>query len=140
MGGFTPVIDSTGKITGYKTTKGGADTVFPFLSGVDEFAISFTCYSRGNISFVYDKEIGANVVSNFETPHFKIGSVYNFTIISDGQYRIIKLYCPNGNGTERVLSDTTETITAGTAINAMNGYTDSANRGQVIVVIVIPLT
>ena len=29
LGGFTPVIDSTGKITGYKT-KVGADTVFPF--------------------------------------------------------------------------------------------------------------
>lgn len=29
--GFTPVLDeSTGKITGYKTTIGGADTVFPF--------------------------------------------------------------------------------------------------------------
>lgn len=32
LGGFTPVIDSTGKITGYKT-KAGADTVFPFSSG-----------------------------------------------------------------------------------------------------------
>ena len=30
LGGFTPVIDETGKITGYKTTVGGADTVFPF--------------------------------------------------------------------------------------------------------------
>lgn len=31
MGGFTPVIDeNTGQITGYRTTKGGADTVFPF--------------------------------------------------------------------------------------------------------------
>lgn len=29
LGGFTPVIDSTGKITGYKT-EAGADTVFPF--------------------------------------------------------------------------------------------------------------
>lgn len=29
LGGFTPVIDETGKITGYKT-KVGADTVFPF--------------------------------------------------------------------------------------------------------------
>ncbi|MEY8324487.1 hypothetical protein AALB47_11325 [Lachnospiraceae bacterium 54-11] len=29
--GFTPVIDeNTGKMTGYKTTIGGADTVFPF--------------------------------------------------------------------------------------------------------------
>lgn len=31
LGGFTPVIDeTTGKITGYKTAAGGADTVFPF--------------------------------------------------------------------------------------------------------------
>ena len=30
LGGFEPVIDETGKITGYKTTVGGADTVFPF--------------------------------------------------------------------------------------------------------------
>ncbi len=33
LGGFTPVIDSTGKITGYKT-EAGADTVFPFKSGI----------------------------------------------------------------------------------------------------------
>ena len=31
LGGFTPIIDSTGKITGYKTMV-GADTVFPFSS------------------------------------------------------------------------------------------------------------
>ena len=31
MGGFLPIIDpATGKITGYKTDVGGADTVFPF--------------------------------------------------------------------------------------------------------------
>ena len=31
LGGFKPVIDeNTGEITGYKTTIGGADTVFPF--------------------------------------------------------------------------------------------------------------
>lgn len=30
LGGFTPIIDETGKITGYKTSVGGADTVFPF--------------------------------------------------------------------------------------------------------------
>ena len=28
--GFEPILDSTGKITGYKTSIGGADTVFPF--------------------------------------------------------------------------------------------------------------
>lgn len=30
LGGFSPIIDETGKITGYMTTIGGADTVFPF--------------------------------------------------------------------------------------------------------------
>ena len=33
LGGFTPMIDSTGKITGYKT-EAGADTVFPFSSNI----------------------------------------------------------------------------------------------------------
>lgn len=32
LGGFEPICDSTGKITGYKTA-GGADTVFPFNTG-----------------------------------------------------------------------------------------------------------
>lgn len=36
LGGFKPVIDeSTGEITGYKTTIGGADTVFPFSSEIN---------------------------------------------------------------------------------------------------------
>ena len=34
LGGFTPIIDpDTGKITGYTTIVGGADTVFPFSGG-----------------------------------------------------------------------------------------------------------
>jgi len=37
--GFSPVLDETGKITGYKTDIGGADTVFPF-SGKTKFAIA----------------------------------------------------------------------------------------------------
>ena len=36
LGGFIPVIDETGKITGYKTNIGGADTVFPFSGGAEE--------------------------------------------------------------------------------------------------------
>ena len=36
LGGFTPIIDETsGEIIGYKTTIGGADTVFPFKSTED---------------------------------------------------------------------------------------------------------
>lgn len=37
--GFTPILDESGKITGYKTDVGGADTVFPF-SGDYQITIS----------------------------------------------------------------------------------------------------
>lgn len=38
LGGFTPVIDETGEISGYKTTLGGADTVFPFNADLNIIA------------------------------------------------------------------------------------------------------
>ena len=44
LGGFTPIIDSTGKITGYKT-KAGADTVFPFKSAEIQ-TMTFTGISK----------------------------------------------------------------------------------------------
>ncbi len=46
LGGFEPIIDETGKITGYKTTVGGADTVFPF-SEVDKSALIEALSSSG---------------------------------------------------------------------------------------------
>ena len=47
LGGFTPVIDAFGKITGYTTTKGGADTVFPFSSEISEtYVVDPTTYAR----------------------------------------------------------------------------------------------
>lgn len=33
LGGFTPIMDESGQITGYTTKIGGADTVFPFSGG-----------------------------------------------------------------------------------------------------------
>lgn len=47
LGGFTPVIDSTGKITGYKT-KRGADTVFPFNSTTIWFVSNHHSYTNNN--------------------------------------------------------------------------------------------
>lgn len=46
LGGFTPVIDETGKITGYKTTVGGADTVFPFKGISETYVVGPTGYAR----------------------------------------------------------------------------------------------
>lgn len=50
--GFSPVLDSTGKITGYKTDIGGADTVFPFSSVKHcAFGISHTTPSEARWSY-----------------------------------------------------------------------------------------
>ena len=45
LGGFTPIIDVDGKITGYKT-KAGADTVFPFSEGGKEKLYNSLKYSN----------------------------------------------------------------------------------------------
>ena len=47
--GFEPIVDDTGKITGYKTTQGGADTVFPFKSGPE--IINLGTVSNGTRTF-----------------------------------------------------------------------------------------
>ncbi len=48
--GFSPVLDATGKITGYTTEIGGAGTVFPFSS---EITIPFDLYTdANNISYI----------------------------------------------------------------------------------------
>ena len=56
LGGFTPIIDSTGKITGYKT-EAGADTVFPF--------------NRGN--FLEDTPLGGSYIGS----SYDLGSIGN---------------------------------------------------------------
>lgn len=62
LGGFTPIIDEAGKITGYKTTIGGADTVFPFSTIFSEFDLSYIStsatkrvinVSEGNVVMYY---------------------------------------------------------------------------------------
>ena len=53
--GFEPILDETGKITGYKTEIGGADTVFPF---------SNSFYNAVNYKD-YDKSSGSTDCTNF---------------------------------------------------------------------------
>lgn len=50
LGGFTPVIDEeTGEITGYTTTIGGADTVFPFISNMSKLFSNYSFNSTNNV-------------------------------------------------------------------------------------------
>lgn len=59
LGGFKPVInETTGEITGYKTTIGGADTVFPFkgnISAVIRNALSMINTATQQINITKDK-------------------------------------------------------------------------------------
>ena len=56
--GFTPVIDpTTGKITGYKTTLGGADTVFPFPSGKEKLHILTGTTASGEVTIPKNLEL-----------------------------------------------------------------------------------
>lgn len=76
LGGFTPIIDSTGKITGYKT-KAGADTVFPFRNAEQQTG-SLTPNS-GTIYSVECKNAIVVCVSPGNT------NLYGVCVINDGQ-------------------------------------------------------
>ena len=93
LGGFTPVIDETGKITGYKTSVGGADTVFPFSSGIplfssygfnkdyniiyfniDKFSkVKYNCTSRVATSGVYPFCVSKNTNNKTEGTYMRLG-------------------------------------------------------------------
>lgn len=76
--GFTPVVDSTGKITGYKTDVGGAGTVFPFSCGIvkedEEIAISTESFT-GIITFPLSKPFDVKCIKNDAINH--VGTTYH---------------------------------------------------------------
>lgn len=59
LSGFEPICDSTGRITGYKTDIGGADTVFPFSNG--RFLIRGNVELTNNINFTVTQEFSLTV-------------------------------------------------------------------------------
>ena len=70
LGGFEPVLDAAGKITGYKTNVGGADTVFPFRSITES---SFSLLSQKYISAATPET--CDVSATIENDGYLIGLV-----------------------------------------------------------------
>lgn len=115
LSGFEPVLDSTGRMIGYKTAIGGADTVYPFrrpYSG--SFNLSWSTSSGGyygNVSFPvagYSKLVFSNIKIGTNTVlHFKAAKE-NGTLLYDrnnpgGSYDIsdcvfIQLYVSTTGG------------------------------------------
>lgn len=81
LGGFTPVIDeTTGKMTGYTTTIGGADTVFPF-SGENTLLLALyiaplTTTPVSASSLFSNEDYFENIDSGFVCKNECIGTVY----------------------------------------------------------------
>ena len=71
LGGFIPIIDSTGKITGYKT-KAGADTVFPFNNLYD---MQFASGNNISITLNHDAKCIYSIIS-----YTNVDQVYSLTL------------------------------------------------------------
>ena len=85
--GFEPILDDTGKITGYKTEIGGADTVFPFNGNKQSKTVSFTTTSSDknngykNVVVTFDDliKVQSYTIDNF-VDNFRIASIINGTV------------------------------------------------------------
>lgn len=91
LGGFKPVIDeSTGEITGYKTTIGGADTVFPF-SLFKELAYIAMKYGYGTTIGVVNKDSISAGYANKQGEYFQVESEY-VKILKKGRYLLAQYF------------------------------------------------
>lgn len=75
--GFEPVLDTTGQITGYKTSVGGADTVFPFRKEPQ--------FLSDNI--IYNRYIKYTNTSSRDQLVFGMAAYYFFDDILKAEYR-----------------------------------------------------
>lgn len=93
LSGFHPILDPTGKITGYKT-KVGADTVFPFNSGILGKTAFIVCYQNGGPSYLrlfkVDDDKITRTTTDVASPLFGQSSEWNkgITIVprTSGKY------------------------------------------------------
>lgn len=102
--GFEPILDETGKITGYKT-QAGADTVFPFSDGVDFQKASIikqatnTSNSLGNLSMTLKTTTKHTIITSVKGGN-GMSSIANDSIICSDNEAIINnmVYNPKLNG------------------------------------------
>ena len=69
-------MDSTGKITGYKT-KVGADTVFPFNSGILGKTAFIVCYQNGGPSYLRLFKVDDSGITGTSSSH--ASSAFNYS-------------------------------------------------------------
>lgn len=124
LGGFTPIIDETGKITGYKTSIGGADTVFPFSQSLT--VSKAASYYQSDT--VYLGETDTYSVDNFSKMIISVTNsspAFNYSIDVKGDGKSIATKAWNGSD----MSSTTIDISAYKTVSI--GKTSVQNRTPV---------
>lgn len=91
LGGFTPVIDeTTGKITGYKTEIGGADTVFPFSSSgfTMRFKLGLSANAHGGSGSVSSRGSSTLIIPLEQVKHIvSVKVISNYITYNGNKYR-----------------------------------------------------
>lgn len=87
LGGFTPIINETGEITGYKTTIGGADTVFPFKTGDINFAYKVLAVLRADMYnyFIFDVSEMTDILINQQANGSSNTVIYGYSTLEDAR-------------------------------------------------------
>ena len=132
LGGFTPVIDSTGKITGYKT-EAGADTVFPFsdILGFDAALVAskvmgIWTYGTQKISYTANEDC---IIISFVTTAITPGTSSNINAsVSSGTI----IFTNSIGGAKTIVAKTK--LKAGQTVSASAISTDSAYFGHLAMV------
>ena len=132
LGGFTPVIDSTGKITGYKT-EAGADTVFPFsdILGFDAALVAskvmgIWTYGTQKISYTANEDC---IIISFVTTAITPGTSSNINAsVSSGTI----IFTNSIGGAKTIVAKTK--LKVGQTVSASAISTDSAYFGHLAMV------
>lgn len=117
MKGFNPIVDSTGKITGYKT-EAGADTVFPFSCGftIPNITVSGSCAGYKNTT--------GSIASSFKL------NVEKYSKISLGTVSGYASLSIDGGTGKRIYSGNSFDISGATEIAISTSGSGSSSQDQ----------
>ena len=118
LGGFTPIIDDTGKITGYKTNVGGADTVFPFKGGeISVASLIIGKYAGGDSVSTH---ASTNNTEIFTAKSAESASTGYITVNKDCAVKLFTIATQKGSSASAKVKLNGTTIVSGSAYT--NGY------------------
>ena len=134
LGGFTPVIDQdTGKITGYKTTIGGKDMVYP-LSSFEHLTYEFASGGFTNNQSQITKEFNVEGYSKliaFGYNHLNYSSNNYCEVLTLDDEQLLKIGYPCGM---KIIDIPPNTSKLKAHIHCHGAYSDTGGIMHIVVV------